>query len=282
MTRRPLFVGVSLKLYLDVHATLDWCEQVADLAEREPGIGAGDVELVVLPTFETLVPARSILSRAGVMLGAQDLFWNDEGAYTGEVSGRSLSQVGARYVIVGHAERRRLFGDTDERVALKVSAAVRNGLVPILCVGELEPDGGEDTAVDAANFCIAQLESALAGVTDDARLAGDARGTGDAEGSDGIELIVAYEPVWAIGAEAPAPIDHILGVCSRLRGWLDERPGLASARVVYGGSARTGLLRDSSSVLDGIFLGRFAHDPENLGRMLREAAEVSTRTSVPR
>jgi triosephosphate isomerase len=188
---------------------------------------------------------------AGIEVGAQDLHWEDTGPFTGEVSGAELAEVGCTMVEVGHAERRSLFGETDEIVARKTLAALRNGLAPVLCIGEPERGAPEQ----AAALCIRQLESALA----------PARAS-----AVGGRLLVAYEPVWAIGAAEPATPEHVTAVCRTLRDHLDGDESFPGARVIYGGSAGPGLLPRIAADVDGMFLGRFAHDPSAVRRILDE------------
>ncbi len=245
-----MIIGVSLKMYFGYTRTLDWCQVVADRTNRR------DTELFVLPTFVAVPAAVSVLGPAGIGVGAQDLSARDAGAFTGEVSGAVLAEVGCRYVEVGHAERRTLFGEDDPVVSAKTAAALRHGLVPVLCVGET----AADDPAEAATECRRQLRAAMA----DSRSAG-LRG----------RVIVAYEPRWAIGADQPAGDDHIRIVCAGLR---DEVAGLTAhpdSAVIYGGSAGPGLLTRLGSAVDGLFLGRFAHDPEALDRVLAETAARS-------
>ena len=183
------------------------------------------VEVVLCPPFPALAAVAEEIGRSGlgewVSLGAQNLHWEAQGAFTGEVSGAMLADVGCRYVIVGHSERRHLMGESDEWVARKVRAALAAGLTPILCVGETldERRAGLTEAVVAR-----QLESALQGLA--------------AEQVGG--MVVAYEPVWAIGTGENATgqeADRIIsGV---IRAWVHARFGEAPARrlrVQYGGS----------------------------------------------
>lgn len=248
---KPALLGVSLKLYFGHRETLDWCRQVADMARYHRALQDGAVKLFVLPSFQALVPAAEILANTPVSIGAQNLHWEDRGAFTGEVSGLALSEAGCDYVEVGHAERRRSFGEDDSVVAAKTAAALRNGLVPVICVGESE----EGAPADAAAFCIAQLQAALA-VTEVAD----------------VPVVVAYEPVWAIGAEHPASTKHISAVCTLLREWLSSQNRAAEWSVIYGGSAGPGLLSELGSDVDGLFLGRFAHKVDALSDIIREAA----------
>ena len=242
-------IGVSLKMYFGHARALDWIDAVASLARSHPAIVGGSVELFVIPSFLALPESVRRLAGTGVLVGAQDLASADSGAFTGEVSGAELAEVGARVVEVGHAERRSLFGETDEIVAAKTAAALRNGLTPVLCIGE----ESRMTPADAAAACLAQLDSAIAA-------------------ADPGRLIVAYEPVWAIGAAHPAEPAHIRAVCAELTAAVAALPGRHGSVVVYGGSAGPGLLATLGDDVDGLFLGRFAHDPESLRAVIDEAA----------
>ena len=247
---RPAFVAVSLKLYLSHHETLSWCTAVASLARGCAAIAAGRLELAVLPALTAVSPAGEILRPARVALGAQDLWVEDRGPYTGEVSGADLAALGCRYAEIGHAERRRLFGETDALIGRKLAAATRSGLTPLLCVGETER---RDVRA-AASTCLSQLRAALAGAGDPAPA----------------ELVVAYEPVWAIAAEAPAPPAHIATVCAAIKEWAQRAPAAPRLRVIYGGTAGEGLVAQLGDSVDGLFLGRSAHDPARLARVLDE------------
>jgi triosephosphate isomerase (TIM) len=249
-------VGVSLKMYFGHRQAIDWCRSVRRLAESHPAVSNGSVGLFVIPSFVAIAPAVAELAGTPVLVGAQDLFSEDRGAFTGEVSGAELAEAGARVVEVGHAERRRLFGETEEVVASKTAAALRNGLTPVLCIGEAANTG----AGDAVAECARQLSSALADAPDGA-------------------VIVAYEPVWAIGAERPAEPEYIRAVTSELRRTVAGLPGRDGSAVIYGGSAGPGLLTELGDDVDGLFLGRFAHDPAALGAVLDEAAALAARRS---
>jgi triosephosphate isomerase len=240
-------VGVSLKMYFGPERAREWFGRVAELARAHPAVRSCRVELFVVPSFVSIPAALDAFAGTGVLVGAQDLFWEDAGAFTGEVSGAELAELGIGVVEVGHAERRRLFGETDAMVALKTAAALRNGIAPVLCVGE----ANESSAASATEATLAQVRSALAGAP---------------EG----RMIVAYEPVWAIRADRPAASGYIAEVCSALRAWVSvARPG---SSVIYGGSAGPGLLTELGDSVDGLFLGRFAHDVSALAAVLDEAA----------
>jgi len=246
-------IGVSLKMYFSHARTLAWARDVADIAERHPAVRSGAATLFVAPTFPALVPVRDVLAGSGVLLAAQDLAWADEGAFTGEVSGAELREVGVDLVEIGHAERRALFHETDDVVARKVHAAYRNGLRPLLCVGEPR----RASRAESVDEVTGQLDRALA-VATAAHTVG--------------RLVVAYEPVWAIGAPAPAPDEHIVSVLEGVEQYLASRPGLAGSTAIYGGSAGPGLLSRGRGRIGGLFLGRFAHDPAAVATILDEVA----------
>lgn len=226
MSLPALTIGVSLKMYFGQRQTVDWCSAVARLASRHPAVTQRTVELFVLPAAPMIAPVLRIFDGTLVRVGAQNLHAEDAGAFTGEVSGALLSEMGCRYAEVNHAERRRLFGEDNATAAAKVAACWRNGLTPVLCVGD-----------------VAEAAEILNKATD--------------------PVIIAYEPPWAIGQAAPAPAEHIRQATSALR-----RTG---CRVIYGGSAGPGLLTSIGDGADGLFLGRFAHDPAALEAILDEA-----------
>jgi triosephosphate isomerase len=242
---------------LDIAATTQWALAVGTLARSNEALLQGSVRLFVLPSLPALPAVQRALSGAPVEIGAQDLHWDDRGAYTGAVSGTDLRDVGCRYVEVGHAERRRHFGDDTSTIRDKLSAAFRNNLTPVLCIGERELCGPEQ----AAESCVRQLRDVLAG---------------QCEVYTHIpEVIVAYEPDWAIGEANPAGVSHIVMVTAALRAHLNGETWIDVATVIYGGSARPGLLTDLGRRVDGLFLGRFAHDPAELERVISEASLLS-------
>ncbi len=241
-------------MYFGHARTLDYCRAVAALAAAHPAVQRGDIELFILPSFTALPESAALLAGSGAAAGAQDIFWEDEGAYTGEVSGTTIAELGGRYVEVGHAERRRIFGEDDDVVGLKTAAAYRNGLVPVLCVGE--PQQG--SAVQAIAHCVREIDSALTRAAS-LGLAG--------------RTIVAYEPQWAIGAAEPATPAFIGEVVRGIDAHLQTLPGQAASRVIYGGSAGPGLIDQLDTAVAGLFLGRFAHDPQALTAILDETTE---------
>jgi triosephosphate isomerase len=199
-------------------ATAFAAELLALLKER----GGGQCEIVVCPPFTALAVLRDALAGSPVELGGQNLYPQKEGAYTGEISGSMLREAGASYAIIGHSERRQYFGESDAFLNEKVKAALSEGLKPILCVGETlaQRRGGE-----MASVCQGQLAGALAGL--------------DPSICD--TLVIAYEPVWAIGTGESAQAADAQETAGLLRQWLREAYGATAAdqvRIQYGGSAK--------------------------------------------
>lgn len=245
---------VGFKAYFSHARTLEWFTALERLVAEGRTAGVG---IVVLPSATSLAVLAGPAGRLGVRLGAQDCSAYPAGPYTGELPVELLREIGAVVAEVGHAERRRLLGETDDVVARKVAAAVAGGLTPFLCVGETAPG----PARTAAREVCAQLAAAT-------------------RSAPGAPVLVGYEPEWAIGARHPAPKDHVIGVCHAVRGWLDEHaPG---SRVLYGGTAGPGMYRDLAGALDGLALGRRVHDPEQFALVLDEMRAEPSATLVPR
>ncbi|SDG68175.1 triose-phosphate isomerase family protein [Microbacterium sp. 77mftsu3.1] len=251
-----VMVGVSLKAYFGRRQARAWFARTSAALRAHEGVRSGAVEVFIIPTYLQLDDAAGAFEGTRATLGIQDVSAYEPGPYTGEVTAAEAAESGVAYAEVGHAERRRLFGETDAVVAAKVAAALRHGVTPVLCLGE------EDRmdAADAASIGVAQLARNL-------------------EGAPAGPVVVAYEPVWAIGASTPAPLDHIAPVARALRAALGADPARAGSRVIYGGSAGPGLLASLVDAVDGLFLGRFAHDPDALTAVLDEAYALARETS---
>lgn len=245
---RVVTIGVSLKTYFDHARGARWIDGVARVAEH-PAIRGGAVRLFVLPTFLQLSTAVARLGDVNVLVGAQDVSTNGPGPFTGEVTAAEIAAVGGRLACVGHAERRRRHGETDVVVAEKARSALASGLTPVVCVGE-QSEGPVSAAVASVD---AQVRAALAASPDG-------------------EVVVAYEPVWAIGAPEPAPVEHVRAVTLGIRDALQRMPGPREATIIYGGAAGPGMLERLGDGVDGLFLGRFAHDLANLAAVVDEAA----------
>jgi triosephosphate isomerase len=238
-----------------MHGTQTEGAALADRLRRALGPVPPGVRVVVCPPFTALDRVATALEGSGLGLGAQDVFWEDAGAFTGEVSAPMLAAVGCRHVVVGHSERRFHLGETDAMVARKLGACWRHGLEPILCVGET----AEERAADAtAQRLRAQVEAALAAV-------GGPR-----------TLAVAYEPVWAIGGgRAARPEDCAAGLAV-VRQVLRDLWGEAARAVacLYGGSVNPQNCRAfwKEGGADGLLIGGASLDAEAFAAICRQAA----------
>ena len=216
------------------------------------------VEVAVAPAFPCLRVVADRIQGTSLLLGAQNLHWEDSGPFTGEVSARMLAELGVRMVIVGHSERRAHFGETDERVQRKMAAARRHGMMPILCVGEQESERDDDRTMEVV---ARQLR----------------RGLSDIALRDGSEIVIAYEPVWAIGTGRPATPGQIQEVHRMIREELGSISGSETAskvRILYGGSVaahNAGKLLGPSEV-DGALVGGASLKVEEFRGIVRAAA----------
>lgn len=220
--RTPLIAG-NWKMNLD-HLQAVAFVQKLHWTLKEAGHEPDSVEVAVFPPFTDLRTVQTLVDADKIpfALGAQDVSAHDSGAYTGEVSGQFLSKLDCGYVIIGHSERRQHHGETDEVVASKVQAALRHGIAPVICVGETSEDLEK---FGASAVPVGQLEVALEGVATDA------------------DIVVAYEPVWAIGSGQAATPDQAQDVCAKLREVVGAKLGedaAARTRVLYGGSVKSG------------------------------------------
>jgi triosephosphate isomerase len=218
------------------------------------------VDVVICPSFVSLEPVACMAAGTGMTVGAQDVHWESHGAYTGEISAEMLASAGARYVIVGHSERRQLFGETDEDVGRKAFAALLHGLSPIICVGETidERRAGLTEAVVSR-----QLKMAV----------------GSFRREHASEVIIAYEPMWAIGTGmAATPADAAL-VAGDIRSLLDQLlgPGAGQeARIQYGGSVRAQNIAGfmESPEVDGALVGGASLDPAHFAELVNNALSL--------
>lgn len=258
MGRTPMIAG-NWKMYKTAG---EGAILVQNLDERvEPYWGTVDV--VVCPPFTALKSVSTVieLDRLQVGLAAQNVHWESEGAFTGEVSPRMLSELRCGYCIVGHSERREMFGETDETVNRKVHALLEADITPIVCVGEsLETREADDTE----RFVREQVRAALAGVSAD----------------DAARIVIAYEPIWAIGTgHTPTP-EGANDVCRSIRATLGALFGQGVAmqvRVLYGGSAKPENLHFfmPEPDIDGALVGGASLDAVSFADMVRIAADFA-------
>lgn len=218
----------------------------------------GDIQVGLAPPFTALQAAREALGSASrFLLGAQNLYWEEKGAFTGEVSGSMLKDLGCQFVLIGHSERRQYFGDQDIWTHKKVLAAIRHGLQPILCVGETLQDrdaGNTDSVIQR------QLRTGLAGI--------------DTKPLEA--MTIAYEPVWAIGTGRAASPDQAVPVHRMIRRTIDELSGSDTGRhvrILYGGSVTPQNIVDFllSEEIDGALVGGACLDPVSFATLLKFA-----------
>ncbi|CAM3921845.1 triose-phosphate isomerase [Janibacter anophelis] len=253
--RTPLMAG-NWKMNLD-HLQGTHLVQKLDWTLRDAKHDVASVEVAVLPPFTDLRSVQTLVEgdRLALRYGAQDLSPHDSGAYTGDISGAFLARLGCTYVVVGHSERREGHGEGDELVAAKAVAAYRHGLVPIVCVGEgLEVrQAGEHVA-----HVVAQVEGSLAGISPE----------------QAQTLVVAYEPVWAIGTGEVATPEDAQEVCAAVRAKLAELYSPETAdrvRILYGGSVKSGNVASimAGADVDGALVGGASLDPEEFASICR-------------
>ena len=250
--RKPLISG-NWKMY---HTHLDAIAVVQKLAFSLTDADYRAVDVSLHPAFTALRSVQTVLDADDIpiALGAQDVHWEEKGPFTGEVSPVMLSKLNVRYVIVGHSERRGLFGETDEMVAKKLRAVLKAGMVPILCVGEsLE----EHEAGGAQAKVTEQVQAALAHLGTEA-VAG---------------LVIAYEPIWAIGTGRNATPADAQDVCATIRGVVGERFGAdagASVRLQYGGSVKPGNIAELMAApdIDGALVGGASLDASEFAQIV--------------
>jgi triosephosphate isomerase (TIM) len=238
-----------------MHKTIEETERF--LAEFLPNVPEGGVEVVLCPPYTSLKAAVEHCAQSRVKIAAQNMHEAESGAFTGEVSAPMLLELGVDGVILGHSERRQHFGETDEALARKVPAALAAGLEPILCVGERERerDAGETAAV-----LIRQIEADLAEV-DDGRLA---------------EVVIAYEPIWAIGTGRTATADQAQEAIALIRERVAARSAEAgeAIRILYGGSVKPDNAAElvAQADVDGALVGGASLDPADFAAIVGSAA----------
>src|SRR4051812_34300288 len=249
--RTPLIAG-NFKMFKTVAETVSYVNELREIVKQVRG-----VDIAIAPPFTALAAAVNTAANTAIAIGAQDVHWEREGAFTGEVSAAMIRETGARYVIVGHSERRSLFGDTNETVNKKTHAALTAGLVPIVCIGETL---AQRDANETLNVLDRQIKESLDRVT----------------GEQLSAMVLAYEPVWAIGtgrnatpAQAGEAHFHIR---SRLKQWF----GLDASercRVLYGGSVKPDNIAKliAEPDVDGALVGGASLDPKSFVAIIQGA-----------
>lgn len=249
--RTPIVTG-NWKLYKTIDEAVAYAIALRDLAAD-----VTDVEIVIAPPFTALSAVAKVVVGSNIRLAAQDVFWEDKGAFTGEISPVMLKDAGCDYVIIGHSERRGYFGETDESVNRKAKAAHLHGLTPILCVGE-------------------RLEDREAGNTESVVEAHVMNGTSGFSEEEILSTVIAYEPVWAIGTGKTASSDQAQEVHGFVRSLLSRIysiDAVEQVRLQYGGSVKpdnTAELMAQPDV-DGVLVGGSSLEVESFAQIVRAA-----------
>ncbi len=250
-----LIIAANWKMHKTVAETVDFCRAIL---QNEALFK--DVEVLICPPFTALPASSDLLRGSSIKLGAQNMHWEREGAFTGEISAPLLLDLGVEYVIIGHSERRQLFGEDDSRVQIKMKAALENGLKPILCVGETEAEREEDATEKVIKN---QLFVALEGLS--------------AEQAD--SLVVAYEPVWAIGTgKAALPRD-----AETASSYINEvirnkfgKEAVNKIRIQYGGSVKEDNIGSFAvlSAIQGALVGGASLEADTFSALIQAARKA--------
>ena len=248
-TRTPLMAG-NWKLHLTIAESVELASALAEQIE-----GVEGREVMIAPVFTALADVARAMKGSAVLLGAQDLYWEEKGAFTGEVSAPLLKDAGCSHVIVGHSERRQYFGETDGSVNRKARAALAAGLVPVVCVGETleEREAGREREVVEG-----QVNRGLEGFSPD----------------EAGRLVLAYEPVWAIGTGRTATPAQANEMHACIRDLLSRSFGdivAARIRVLYGGSVKPGNVDElmAEPHIDGALVGGASLEAASFARIVR-------------
>ncbi|MBI4934074.1 MAG: triose-phosphate isomerase [Actinobacteria bacterium] len=253
MSRKPLISG-NWKMNLNHFEAIQVTQKLAYLVGKDE-LEHADVSLH--PPFTDIRSVQTVIDsdKLGYALGAQHCHWEDKGAFTGEVSPVFLAKLGVQYVICGHSERRELFGETDEMVAKKVAAIQQHGMTPIMCVGETL---AEREAGDTEAKVLGQVRAGLAGRT-----------------SEQVgRMVIAYEPIWAIGTGRTATAEDAQQLCAAIRSCVAELSGAEAAdtlRVQYGGSVKAGTIAEliAQPDVDGALVGGASLDADEFARICK-------------
>lgn len=252
-TRRPLISG-NWKMNMNHYEAIHLVQKLSYLLTKE------DFEMVdvsVHPPFTDIRSVQTVLDsdKLAMLLGAQNCHNEEKGAFTGEVSPAFLSKLGVKYVICGHSERRQLFGESDEIVAAKVAAVQKFEMIPIVCVGETSEERAESLTLERV---AAQVRGSLKGRT----------------AAQVSALVIAYEPIWAIGTGLTATAQDAQEVCSHIRAVVASEWGAEAAdsvRIQYGGSVKAGNIADLMAQIDvdGALVGGASIDPDEFARIVQ-------------
>ncbi len=249
MNRKPLIAG-NWKMNKTAPEAVDTARKLIELTQD-----ATDVEVMVAPTLLSLPAVAKTIQGSSLKLGAQNLYHESQGAFTGEVSADMVKAAGAEYVLIGHSERRQLFNETDASISLKIKAAVQAGLKPVLCIGETENERDEEKTFLVLDK---QVRS----------------GVESSRSHELQHLVLAYEPVWAIGTGKTATVEMVDEVHTFLRNLLADLLSKELAdkiRILYGGSVKPGNAKELMAIedVDGALVGGASLEAETFSEIVR-------------
>ncbi|PID78291.1 MAG: triose-phosphate isomerase [Deltaproteobacteria bacterium] len=220
MSQRELLIAGNWKMYKTPAEAVNEAKKLVSLIEKTDISGK---KIMIAPSFTGLYPVGKELEKTSIFLGAQDMFYESEGAYTGEISPSMIKDCGCSYVIIGHSERRHLFNESDESINKKISSAISNGLIPILCIGETKSERKSNKTL---NVLDKQVKNGLKGIS--------VNGEND--------LVIAYEPVWAIGTGDTASPEQVEEAHKNIRRIIEKiynKSVADSIKILYGGSVKS-------------------------------------------
>jgi len=248
-TRKPFIAG-NWKMYKTCEEAI---HSAKTLVEKVKGVTHADI--MIAPPYTALYAVSSVVKESNVGLGGQNLYFEKQGAFTGEISGEMLLSAGCQYVIIGHSERRQFFGDTDLTVNQKINRAIESGLIPVFCIGETE---SERDANETFSVLDKQVKKGLEGIF--------------LNSSD--QLIIAYEPVWAIGTGKTATIDQAQEAHHYIRSLIKtvyNEQMADQVRILYGGSVKPNNIKElmTMSDVDGALVGGASLDAESFSQIVK-------------
>jgi len=258
--RKPIIAG-NWKMYKDVNEAVELTNEI-----KRAVFNVNNVDIVIAPTFVCLSDVGEMLIESNISLSAQTCYWGSEGAFTGEVSVHMIKSVGCKYVIIGHSERRKYFGETNETVNKKVSAAIDGELIPIMCVGEILEERESGRTLDVVKE---QVTGGLAGFDEEYLKT----------------LVVAYEPVWAIGTGKTASPQQAQEVHAMIRNLIKElySENLSSEiRILYGGSVNPGNIENlmNEKDIDGGLIGGASLKSESFADLIKTTSGLYTKKGI--
>lgn len=246
--RTPLIAG-NWKMFKTCPEAFESAKKLSELVTTSK-----DTDILIAPTFTALSEVNNAIEGTNISLGAQNVFWEKEGAFTGEISVDMIKSTGCEYIIIGHSERRQYFGETNETVNKKIDATIKGGLKPVMCIGETEKEYEEKKTLSVLDN---QIKKGLEGFASD----------------DLSDLVIAYEPVWAIGTGKTAKSDQAQDVHQNIRGLIEKLFGnvLAnSLRILYGGSVKPENIKElmAQPDIDGVLVGGASLDPDTFSQIV--------------